>query len=89
MTDIAARPSQPGRERTFSGPATRRLHSSEEPRGKLTRKILDAAYTEARTLLHKHRQALEQTARGFLHREMMDAATFKHVLEHIESAEAA
>lgn len=53
------------------------------------KKILDAAYAEARTLLQIHRQALEQVAHELLEREMMDAKTFKELVAHAEPAIAA
>src|SRR5215469_5579878 len=70
-----------------SGPAQR--DCSEETAREIdeeVKKILSNAYVEARTLLQQHRQSLEQIAHELLQREMMDAATFKHLLENVETA---
>jgi len=72
------------------GPAQR--DCSEETAREIdeeVKKILSNAYVEARTLLQKHRQSLDQVAHELLEREMMDATTFKHLVQHIEPALAA
>ncbi len=80
------------RDDTFlpGGPAQR--DCSEETAREIdeeVKKILSTAYVEARALLQQHRQSLEQVARELLQREMMDAATFKDLLQHVETAQAA
>jgi cell division protease FtsH len=46
--------------------------------------ILAAGYAEARSRLQKHRITLERIAGELLQREMMDAATFKQIMEQTE-----
>ncbi|MGH7981202.1 MAG: ATP-dependent zinc metalloprotease FtsH, partial [Limisphaerales bacterium] len=49
------------------------------------KKILSTAYVEARALLQQHRQLLEHIARELLQREVMDAATFRQLLQEAET----
>lgn len=73
-----------------NGPAQR--DCSEETAREIdeeVKTILANAYIEARTLLQKHRLGLEQVTHELLQREMMDAATFKQLLQHAEPAMAA
>ncbi len=53
------------------------------------KKILNGAYVEARTILQRNRHTLELVAQELLQREMMDAVTFKQMVQNVDAAEAA
>ena len=80
-----------GQYDSFPGSPAQRDCSEETAReiDEEVKKLLANAYVEARTLLQKHRQALEQIANELLQREMMDATTFKQLVHQLEPAMAA
>jgi len=46
-----------------------------------TKKILDSAYAEAKTILREHRDQLDLVANELLQNEVLDAASFKKLIE--------
>ena len=53
------------------------------------KKLLDAAYGQARSLLTEHRDKLETVAQELMRVETIDAATFKRLIGQASPANAA